>query len=243
MLDEILSAEIWAWFTSSAPPSTPPQRYSSQQRSAVLCRALPCFPMLLALLYFFIIVRACQQCSKYHATSYRYYYYYTRFCTYDVVIGSQTMHAQLSLARLYIARQRSAAQCGAVPCPSFCGPVSCGSVRSSSIQQQLLVVVVVPGMIQIPGLCTSFAYSSFCFLQLIVLSRSPCPPPPRAIIARTAVQNVTSSTQHSAWQLALRKNLLALLSIRCSHQIMAGLFFLPHLFTCFSQLHSSLVRA
>ena len=46
-----------------------------------------------------------------------------------------------------------------------------------NIQQQLLVVVVVPGMIQIPGSCTCFVYSSFCFLQLVALSRSPCPPP------------------------------------------------------------------
>ena len=43
------------------------------------------------------------------------------------------------------------------------------------------------------------------FYQLTVLSRSPCSPPPNpANIARTAVQNVTStSTQHSAGQLAL----------------------------------------
>ena len=42
-------------------------------------------------------------------------------------------------------------------------------------------------------------YSSLCFLHLIVLSRSPCPPPP-ANYTRTADQNVTSptSTQHSA---------------------------------------------
>ena len=36
------SAEIWAWLISSAPPSTPPQRYSSQQRSAVQCPAMLC---------------------------------------------------------------------------------------------------------------------------------------------------------------------------------------------------------
>ena len=72
-----------------------------------------------------------------------------------------------------------------------------------------------------------FVYSSFCSLQLIVLSRSPCLPP-RANIARTAVQNVTStSTQRSAGQLALHKNLLALLSIPYSHQIITGLFSCP----------------
>ena len=84
------------------------------------------------------------------------------------------------------------------------------------------------------ALCISY----FCFLQLIVLSRSPCPPPLSANSSRTAVQNVTStSTQHSAGQLALHKHLLALLSIRYSHQIITGLLFLPplHMF----QLHSS----
>ena len=71
-------------------------------------------------------------------------------------------------------------------------------------------------------------FSSFCFLQLIALSRSPCPPPPPpANITRTAVQNVTStSTQHRAGQLALHKHLLAL-SLRCLHLIITSLFFLP----------------
>ena len=80
-------------------------------------------------------------------------------------------------------------------------------------------------------------YSPFCFLQLIVLSRSPCPPP-RANIARTAVQNVTStSTKHSAGQLALYKHLLAL-SLRCSHKIITGLASSCPLYMF--QLHSSL---
>ena len=39
VLDEASSAEIWAWLSSSKPPSTPSQRYSSQQRSAVQCPA------------------------------------------------------------------------------------------------------------------------------------------------------------------------------------------------------------
>ena len=82
-----------------------------------------------------------------------------------------------------------------------------------SLRQQLLVVVVVPGMIQIPGLFTCFVYSSFCFIWLIVLSRSPCPSPP-ANIAPTDVQHVTStSTQYREGQLALHKYLLALQSI------------------------------
>ena len=71
-----------------------------------------------------------------------------------------------------------------------------------------------------------------------MFSLGPHASPPPANIARTAVQSVTStSTQRSAGQLALHKNLLALLSIPYSHQIITGLFFLPHLFTCFSNLH------
>ena len=85
-------------------------------------------------------------------------------CTYDVVIGSQTMHPQLSSARLCIAKQRSAAQCGAVPSPSFCGAASCGAVRSLEHTAAVTtVVVVVPGMIQIPDLCTCFVQSPFRF--------------------------------------------------------------------------------
>ena len=64
-----------------------------------------------------------------------------------------------------------------MPCPSFRGAVSCGAVRSFEH-----AAVVVPGMIQVlvPGLFyVRVVHSSFCFLQLIVLSRSPCPPPPQ----------------------------------------------------------------
>ena len=173
-------------------------------------------------------------------------------CTYDVVIGSRTMHPQLSSARLYIAQQRSAVPCFALLFAVLRRAALCVLLN---MRQQLLVVIVVPGMIQIPGLCTCFAYSSFCFLQMIVryrfmyvlcvlvfmLSPDDCSlsvpmcPPPSANMVRTAVQNVTStSTQHRAGQLALHKHLLALLSIRYSHQIITGLFFLPHEFTCFS---------
>ena len=42
-LHEVSSAEISAWLISSAPPSTPQQRYSSAtQRRAVPCPAMPC---------------------------------------------------------------------------------------------------------------------------------------------------------------------------------------------------------
>ena len=97
-------------------------------------------------------------------------------CTYDVVIGSQTMHHQLSSTRLYIARQYSAAQCGAVPCPSFCGAVSCGAVHSFE-HTAAVSISSCSTRYDTPGLCTCFVYSSFCFVQLIVLSRSPCTPP------------------------------------------------------------------
>ena len=84
-----------------------------------------------------------------------------------------------------------------MPCPSFCGAESCGAVRSFKLTTE-----VVPGMIQVPDLCTC------CVLVLLLFSvDSPLsvsmPPPPPANITRTAVQNVTStSTQHSAEQLS-----------------------------------------
>ena len=42
VLDAVSSTEIWAWLISTAPPSTPPQRFSSQLRSAVQCPTMPC---------------------------------------------------------------------------------------------------------------------------------------------------------------------------------------------------------
>ena len=83
------------------------------------------------------------------------------------------------------------------------------------------------------ALCTRL----FAFFSLL-FSLGPHATPSPANSIRTAVQNVTStSTQHSGGQLALHKHLLALLSIRYLHQIIAGLFFLPpsHMF----QLHAS----
>ena len=135
------------------------------------------------------------------------------------------MHPQLSSARLYIAQQRSTAQCGAVPCPSFCGAVSCGAMGSSEHT----------AVIQIPGVCTFFVYSSFCFLQLIVLSRSTCPPPPskyRTYYCGSERDINKHTTQHKAISPAQAP--LGIISIRYSHQTITGLFFLPHLFTCFS---------
>ena len=124
------------------------------------------------------------------------------------------------------------AQRSVVPCLALRFAVLCRAALYVLliIQQQLLLVVAVPGMVQIPGLCTCFVYSCFCFLlQINALSRSPCPLPRRKNlcgeliklcffhppeeekkkkIARFAVQNVTStSTQHSAGQLALHKHL------------------------------------
>ena len=109
----------------------------------------------------------------------------------------------------------------------------CAALRVFLNVQQQLLVVVVPGMIHTH---TRFMYV-FCVL-VFLLSSVDCPSsvpmsPPPANIARTAVQNATStSTQHSAGQLALHKHFLALLLIRYSHQIITGLFFLPYLFTC-----------
>ena len=119
------------------------------------------------------------------------------------------MHPQLSSARLYIAQQRSAAQRSAVPCLALRFAVLC---RASlcvllNIRQQLLVVVV-PGMMQIPGLCTCFVYSYFCFLQLIVLSVPMPPPPPRKYracccserdINKHTAQRRAISSAHTSW--------------------------------------------
>ena len=73
-------------------------------------------------------------------------------------------------------------------------------------------------------------YSSFCFPQLIVLSRSPCPPPRKY---RTYCRSERDINKHTAQRRAISsaiQQLLALLSIRYSHEIIKGLFFLPHLF-------------
>ena len=91
------------------------------------------------------------------------------------------MHPQLRSARLYIAQQHSTAQCGAVPCPSFCGAVLCGTVRSF----EHIAVVVVPGMIQVPGLCTHcvlvFLLSSVDFPLSVPMPPSPPPSPANSI--------------------------------------------------------------
>ena len=86
------------------------------------------------------------------------------------------MHPQLRSARLYTAQQRSAAQCGAVPCPSFCGAVSCGAVRS--FEHTAVAVVVVPGMIEVPGLCTCCVLVFFLSSVDCPLSGPHVPPPP-----------------------------------------------------------------
>ena len=144
------------------------------------------------------------------------------------------MHPQLRSARLYIAQQRSAAQCGAVPCPSFSGAVSCGAVRSF----EHTVAVTINSSIRYDA-GTRFMYE-FCIF-VFLLSSVDCPlsvpmlPPPRKYHTYCRSERLTStSTQHSAVQLALHEHLLALLSIRYSHQIITGLFFLLHFFTYFS---------
>ena len=67
--------------------------------------------------------------------------------------------AQFSSATYSSAAQRSGVPCLALRFAVLCRAALCVLLN---IQQQLLVVVVVPGMIQIPGLCT-------CFVLLVVL--------------------------------------------------------------------------
>ena len=124
--------------------------------------------------------------------------------------------AQVSPAINSSAAQRSAAQCGR------CCDVRRGAIfwtfSSSSTRYDT-------GTRFIYALCTRL----FAFFSLL-FSLGPHATPSPANSIRTAVQNVSStSTQHSAGQLALHKHLLALLSIRYLHQIIAGLFFLHSL--------------
>ena len=122
-------------------------------------------------------------------------------CTYDVVIGSQTMHPQLSSARLYIAQQRSAAQCGAVPCPSFCCSVSCGAVRSF----EHAAAVTSSSCSTRYGTGTRFMYV-FCVL-VFLLSSDDCPvsvpmcPTPRKY--RTYCRSERDINKHTAQRRAI----------------------------------------
>ena len=158
-------------------------------------------------------------------------------CTYYVV-ESQTMHPQLRSVRLYIAQERNTAQrspvpCGVGPCPAFCGAVSCGAVLSFEH-----TAVVVPGTWYDTGTRYRYVrvvYSSFCFLQLIVRSRFPCPPPCKLHMYWRSERDINKHTAHRR-QLALHKHLLAL-SIRYSGQnSWASSFCSLHMF----QLHPSL---
>ena len=154
---------------------------------------MPCFDVLRVLLY--LLVRTCQYHAKYQTT------HYTRFVHSYYVAESLKMHPQLRSAGIYIAQQRSAVRWRAVPCLALRFAVLCraalfflSSIYSNSTRchtgTRYLYIRVV--------------YSYFFFVQLIVLSQSPCFPPP-ANYTCTADQNVTSrSTQHSAGQLALR---------------------------------------
>ena len=123
-------------------------------------------------------------------------------CTCAVVIGSQTMHPQLSSARLYKAQQHSAAQCGAEPCPSFCGSVSCGAVRSFE------------HMAAVTGSTCSTRYDTdtrfmyvFCVL-VFLLSSVNCPlsvpmPPPPARKYHTYCHLERDTNQHIAQRRAI----------------------------------------
>ena len=122
-------------------------------------------------------------------------------CTYDVVIGSQTMHPQLSSARLYIAQQRSAAQRGAVSCPSFCGAVLCGAVRYF---EHTAAVTCNSCSIRYDT-DTKFMYV-FCVL-VFLLSSVDCPlsvptrPPPRKY--RTYCRSKRDINKHTAQRRAI----------------------------------------
>ena len=106
------------------------------------------------------------------------------------------MHPQLSSAQLFIAQQRRAVPCSAVRC---CFVLRCAFVRTYSSTR-------FDAKYQVPGAVTyeyvRVVYSSFCFLKLIVISRSPCPPPcklhPYCRSERDIANKHTASAQHRA---------------------------------------------
>ena len=110
---------------------------------------------------------------------------------------SSVQHGYISLSS---AAQRSAVPCLALRFARLCRAALCVLLN---IRQQflLLLVVEVPGKVQIQILYqvyvrTCFVYSSFCFLQMIVLSRSPCAPPPRKY--RTYCRSERDIDKHTA---------------------------------------------
>ena len=169
---------------------------SSAERSAVRCRALPCCSL------------CCTYTSSCMPVMYDVSYHVPvllishQVCTYYIV-GSQTMHPQLRSARLYIAQQRSAVRCRALPFVLRCCVVRrCALLRTYSSSTRYDTGTRYH---YVPGIC--FILVFLLSSVVIVLSRSPCFPIP-ANTTCTAVQNVTStSTQHSAGQVALRKHL------------------------------------
>ena len=177
--------------------SAPQRSASSAERSAVFCRALPCcvlcctflpvctpeyMPMIFEVSYHVPVLIVLHQ-----------------VCTCDVVIGSQTMHPQLSSARLYIAQQRSAVQCRALPFALRCW--SCGAVRSFEHAAAVTSSCCSTRYDTDTRFMYVFVYSSFCFLQMIVLSRSPCPPPPRK--HRTYCRSERDINKHIAQRRAM----------------------------------------
>ena len=137
-----------------------------------------------------------------------------------------------ALPRYSSAAQCSAVRCRAVPCLVRCGAVMCRPCHAvpccavcciSNTQQYQISCE----KYQVPGAAMNtrvriVEQTSFCFLHLIVLSRSCLF---FANYTRTADQNVASptSTQHSTGQAALPKELLALPN-RWMHHIMGLLF-------------------
>ena len=165
------------------------------QQSEALCFALLCHAACFAVLFYqFVHANSIRSVIPRTGTINTTPGLYIRCCSW---ITNNAPPAQFSTA-IYIPQQRRAVRCRALRFAVLCRAALCVLLN---IQQQLLVVVVVPGMIQIPGLCTCVVYSSFCFLQLIVLSRSPCPPPRRKY--RTYRRSERDINKHTAQRRAI----------------------------------------
>ena len=156
----------------------------------MLCRALPSFAVLCHAACFavLLLVRTYMPVTfevSYHVPVLFISATYTRFVHITLLHHKQCTSSSGQPGYIQLS---TAAQRGAVPCPSFCGAVSCGAVRSFE-----RTAVAVPGMIQVPGLCTR------CVLVFLLPSVDcplsvPMPSPPPANGTRTAVHKETSTS-------------------------------------------------
>ena len=153
-------------------------------------------------------------------------------CTYYVV-ESQCTPSSGHPGYIYLYIYSSAAQRSAVPCLAlhFCGAVSCGAVRSfehsaynsssrcdTGTRYRYVRVV----------------YSYFCSLQLIVLSRSPCPSPPRKY--HTYCRSERDINKHTAQRRSISNAQASLGSINSLFAPNNHGPLLPAPFTCFSRI-------